>query len=82
MRLLRACVAVTLWLLVSSAQAAAPPKDHIRPSKPTVDLASVAGVLRPTFQFGARDNRTPAASLAQKPHGGIAKPGGSSWTGP
>src|SRR3954471_7838085 len=57
--MVRACVFATLGLLVSSvAQAAAPPKDRIAPSKPTVDVASAAGVLRPTFQFGARDNRT------------------------
>ena len=64
MRLLRTCVAVTLWLLVSSvAQASAPPKDHIPPSKPTVDVASAAGLVRPTFQFGARDNRTSSLKI-------------------
>jgi hypothetical protein len=64
MRLLPSCVAVTLGLLISSvAQAAAPPKDRIPPSKPTVDVASAAGVQRPTFQFGSRDNRTSSLKI-------------------
>lgn len=55
----RGYAVITVGLLVTSvAQAAAPPRDLKPPSNPTIDRSSAAGDQRPTFQFGARDNRT------------------------
>ena len=42
---------------------AVPPPDRKAPTKPTVDPNRQPGELRPTFHFGATDNRTPGAKL-------------------
>jgi hypothetical protein len=55
-------IAVAL-LLTTVGEAAAPPRDRLAPSKPTVDGSRETADLRPIFRFGARDNRTPPGQI-------------------
>jgi hypothetical protein len=49
--------------VAATSDAAAPHRDRTPPTKPTVDVVGETTDLRPTFEFGARDNRTPPTQI-------------------
>ena len=60
------CVAALVIVTLSvaaSGEAAAPPRDRLPPTTPTVDGSRTTPDLRPIFSFGARDNRTPPSQI-------------------
>jgi len=57
-RLALAALIALVLMVAPTIRAASPPPDRTPPTKPTVDGAGETEALRPTFHFGARDNRT------------------------
>lgn len=58
-----ACAIVAVLVLAAAGEAASPPPDRLRPTRPTIDGAPETPYLRPVFHFGARDNRTPPSQI-------------------
>jgi hypothetical protein len=58
-----AAVATVALVAAGSGYAVSPPRDRLPPTTPTVDGARTTADLRPTFHFGARDNRTPPSQI-------------------